>query len=62
MKDATPKVPLNPNERAKLLATVAGNIAGTILNAPSPATIGGVDAIAEVAVDLAEAILRRVGV
>ena len=47
--------------RKKLLARVAGNVAGTLLANPSP-SISSADAIATVAVDIAEQILLKAGV
>lgn len=47
--------------RMKLLARVAGNVAGTLVSSPSP-SISSAEAIATVAVDIAEQILLKVGV
>ena len=47
--------------RKKLLARVAGNVAGTLVSAPSP-SISSAEAIATVAVDIAEQILRKAGI
>jgi hypothetical protein len=47
--------------RKELLARVAGNVASALVQAPSPAVTSS-DKIAEVAVDIAEQILRRAGV
>jgi hypothetical protein len=47
--------------RTKLLVRVAGNVAGTLASSPSPA-ISSAEAIATVAVDIAEQILLRAGV
>lgn len=52
--------PLSPRKRARLLARVAGNIASGIMQAPSESTATP-DAIAEVAVDIGEAILQKIG-
>lgn len=52
--------PLSPRKRKRLLARVAGNIAAGIMQAPSEST-STPDAIAEVSVDIGEAILERVG-
>ncbi len=47
--------------RKKLLARIAGNVAAAIVQAPSP-SVSSSEKIAEVAVDIAEQILRKVGV
>lgn len=47
--------------RKKLLARVAGNIAASIVREPSPSLTSS-EKIAEVAVDIAEQILRKAGV
>jgi hypothetical protein len=49
------------DSRKKLLALVAGNVAGTLVANLSP-SISSADAIATVAVDIAEQILRKAGV
>jgi len=51
--------PIDP--RKKLLCRVAGNVAGALVASPSP-SIASADKIAAVAVDIAEQILRKVGV
>jgi hypothetical protein len=51
---------LSPRKRKRLLARVAGNIASGIMQAPSEST-STPDAIAEVAVDVGEAILQKIG-
>jgi hypothetical protein len=47
--------------RKRLLARMAGNVAAGLLSAPSEATASA-EAIAAIAVDIAEAILKKVGV
>ena len=47
-------------ERKQLLAHLASRIVGTVMQDPSPATASP-EAFAEVAVDIAEAILQKVG-
>lgn len=47
-------------KRKRLLARVAGHVAGGILVSPSP-KVSSSETIAQVAVDVAEAILRRAG-
>lgn len=55
--DATERV---ERERKQLLANMASRIVGTVMADPSPKT-DSPEALAEVAVDIAEAILQRVG-
>ena len=47
--------------RKKLLCRVAGNVAGALLGSPSP-SLSSAEKIAEAAVDIAAAILKRAGV
>ena len=47
--------------RKRLLARMAGNVAAGLLSAPSESTASA-EAIATIAVDIAEAILKKVGV
>jgi hypothetical protein len=47
--------------RKKLLARVAGNIAGSVVSDPSPG-ISSAEAIATIAVDIAEQILLKAGI
>jgi len=47
-------------ERKRLLARVAGNIAGSIISAPSESTATAAG-IAEISVDVAEEILKKAG-
>lgn len=62
----TPSRPTAPDRdridpRKKLLARVAGNVAGTLVSSPSP-SISSAEAIATVAVDIAEQILLKAGI
>ena len=52
--------PLSSRKRKRLLARVAGNIAAGIMQAPSESTETP-EAIAEVSVDIGEAILQKIG-
>jgi len=52
--------PLSPRKRARLLARVAGNVASGIVQSPSESS-GSAGAIAEISVDIAEAILQKIG-
>lgn len=47
-------------KRQRLLARVAGSVAGGVVNSPSP-SVASADGIAQVAVDIAEAILQKAG-
>jgi hypothetical protein len=62
---SSPRASERPNDRIdpykKLLCRVAGNVAGALVGAPSP-SISSADKIAAVAVDIAEQILKKVGV
>lgn len=49
-----------PVKRMKLVATVAGSVAASIVTAPSKKA-NTAEAIAEIAVDIAEAIVKRAG-
>lgn len=63
MKDETKKQPLkimDAGKRARLLARIAGNVAAGFVSTPSPA-LDSVDKIADASVDVAEAILQRIG-
>lgn len=47
-------------KRQRLLSRVAGNVASGVVQSPSP-SITSSDAIAQVAIDIAEAILQKAG-
>lgn len=51
----------NTGKRQRLLARVAGHVASGIIGAPSPAASSAED-IAAIAVEIAEAILQKVGI
>ena len=53
--------PLSPRKRKRILARVAGNVAAGIVQSPSESS-GSADAIAEISVDIAEAILQKIGI
>lgn len=59
-KDSDEAADLDPGKRKRLLARVAGDVASGIVSAPSKST-STAEAIATVAVDVAEEILRRIG-
>jgi hypothetical protein len=60
-KEETPKkFEMPAGDRLQLLARVAGNVAAGFVSAPSPA-LSSVDKIASASVDVAEAILKRIG-
>ena len=58
--DSTPREYAREYERKQLLAHMASRIVVTVMQDPSPKT-DSPEALAEVAVDIAEAILQRVG-
>jgi hypothetical protein len=47
-------------DRLQLLARIAGNVAAGFVSTPSPA-LSSADKIADASVDVAEAILQRIG-
>lgn len=59
-KEETKKFEMPAGDRLQLLARVAGNVAAGFVSAPSPA-LRTADKIADASVDVAEAILQRIG-
>lgn len=56
----TKAVELTPLKRKRLLARVSGDIAAGIMQSPSPSA-DTPEAVAEISVDMAEAILEKIG-
>ena len=57
-KKTAPTFRMETGARQQLLATVAGNVASGVVSSPT----GSAEAIAEISVDIAEAILAKIGI